>query len=171
MSSSDPKDREIAALTAQVAAQSKTIGELYRVRRTIEMTRTMHHAFGHPVEPSPTIPTKEVRRLRLALILEELQELAEASGFSIPADIIEVEGAEPDLIAAADALGDLDVVLTGSFLCWGMPQAELAAEILYSNMSKLGRDGKPVLREDGKFLKGPDYFPPNIAAALARAAR
>lgn len=134
---------------------------------TIELVEIMHRAFAHTVQPSPTIPDYRHRLLRLTLLLEELQEFAIASGFKIEATIIETGGA-PDLIDAADALGDLDVVLCGSFLTWGMPQQPIAEEIFRSNMSKLDHNGNPLYREDGKFLKGPNYSPPDIAAVLRK---
>ena len=67
---------------------------------------------------------------------------------------------------AQGALGDIVYVVYGMALELGIPLAEVLAEIQASNLSKLGSDGKPVYREDGKVLKGPDYFPPDIPKAL-----
>jgi len=68
---------------------------------------------------------------------------------------------------AADALADLIYVIYGMALETGIDLASVLAEVQRSNMSKLGADGMPVYREDGKVLKGPDYFPPNVEAVLS----
>ena len=70
----------------------------------------------------------------------------------------------------ADALGDMMYILCGTILSHGMQHIieEVFEEIQASNMSKLGADGKPIYREDGKVLKGPGYFKPNIKAVLER---
>ena len=73
-----------------------------------------------------------------------------------------------DMVEVADALGDQLYILAGTMMRHGMQDviAKVFREIQASNMSKLGADGQPVLREDGKVLKGPQYFRPNIAAIL-----
>ena len=73
-----------------------------------------------------------------------------------------------DLVEVADALGDMLYILCGTILKHGMQHkiAEVFTEIQKSNMSKLGPGGTPIYREDGKVLKGPDYFRPDIAAIL-----
>ncbi|PHQ59825.1 MAG: hypothetical protein COC08_08275, partial [Maribacter sp.] len=73
-----------------------------------------------------------------------------------------------DLVEVADALGDMLYILCGTILEHGMQYKieEVFEEIQKSNMSKLGSDGKPIYREDGKVLKGPDYFKPNIQSIL-----
>ena len=75
-----------------------------------------------------------------------------------------------DLIEVADALGDMLYILCGTILSHGMQHkiSEVFKEIQRSNMSKLGPDGKPIYREDGKVLKGPNYFKPDIAAILEK---
>ncbi|VAW11107.1 putative secreted protein [hydrothermal vent metagenome] len=80
-----------------------------------------------------------------------------------------LEAAENNnLIEVADALGDMLYILCGTILEHGMQHKieEVFDEIQRSNMSKLGADGKPIYREDGKVLKGPNYFKPNIQAVL-----
>ncbi len=74
-----------------------------------------------------------------------------------------------DMVEVADALGDQLYILCGTILKHGMQHkiAEVFEEIQRSNMSKLGTGGVPIYREDGKVLKGPDYFKPNIAEILA----
>lgn len=73
-----------------------------------------------------------------------------------------------DLVEVADALGDMLYILCGTILEHGMQHKIEAVfeEIQRSNMSKLGADGKPIHREDGKVLKGPNYFRPDIQAIL-----
>lgn len=75
-----------------------------------------------------------------------------------------------DLIEVADALGDMLYILCGTIIEHGMQHKieEVFNEIQRSNMSKLGADGKPIYREDGKVLKGPNYFKPNIEKILER---
>ncbi|MDP5229468.1 MAG: nucleoside triphosphate pyrophosphohydrolase family protein [Cellulophaga sp.] len=75
-----------------------------------------------------------------------------------------------DLVEVADALGDMLYILCGTILEHGMQYKieEVFNEIQRSNMSKLGADGKPIYREDGKVLKGPNYFQPNIKAILEK---
>ena len=70
---------------------------------------------------------------------------------------------ERDTAAAADALADLVYVVYGMALETGIDLAAVLAEVQRSNMSKLGPDGRPVYREDGKVLKSPGYIPPNVA--------
>jgi predicted HAD superfamily Cof-like phosphohydrolase len=79
------------------------------------------------------------------------------------------EAAEQNnLVEVADALGDMLYILCGTILEHGMQHIieEVFEEIQRSNMSKLGADGQPIYREDGKVLKGPDYFKPNIRKIL-----
>jgi len=73
-----------------------------------------------------------------------------------------------DLVEVADALGDMLYILCGTIIEHGMQYKieEVFEEIQRSNMSKLGGDGEPIYREDGKVLKGPNYFKPNIKAIL-----
>jgi predicted HAD superfamily Cof-like phosphohydrolase len=73
-----------------------------------------------------------------------------------------------DLVEVADALGDMLYILCGTIIEHGMQHKieEVFDEIQKSNMSKLGADGKPIFREDGKVLKGPNYFKPDINSIL-----
>ena len=95
--------------------------------------------------------------LRYKLIREENEEYLEAA----------LRG---DLVEVADALGDILYILCGTLLKHGLEHKihEVFREIQRSNMSKLGEDGRPIYREDGKVLKGPAYFRPDIATILAR---
>lgn len=150
---------------------------MVQARTTYELTEIFHEAFGHPVSEGPTIPGPKTAALRIALILEELEELAAASFPGLTArgvaealhggdgDLL-AKRYEPDLVEIADAYADLDVVVNGGALVHGLPMAELAEEVFASNMSKLGADGKPIYREDGKIAKGPGFREPDIEAVL-----
>ena len=73
-----------------------------------------------------------------------------------------------DLVEIGDALGDMLYILCGTIIAHGFQDKieEIYDEIQRSNMSKLGADGKPIYREDGKVLKGPNYFKPDIEEIL-----
>lgn len=146
-------------------------------RNSFERVKEFHQTFGHPVADAPTIANDDRLVLRLALILEEAIELADAMGFATDdikdsADYMlnkigpRVYEDEIDIVAVADALGDLEYVTNGAALEMGIPLPEVVAEIHRSNMTKLGPDGKPIYREDGKILKGEDYEPPRLAGVL-----
>lgn len=143
--------------------------------------REFHEAFNHPISLDPRhTPAIEQRELRVRMIAEELVELARAFGVQLKVDSTEDEDeakcvlvranaqhlADYDPVEAADALGDLRYLIDGSNLVCGFPGELVLAEIHRSNMSKLGEDGKPVRRADGKSMKGPNYFKPNIARVL-----
>ena len=115
-----------------------------------------HRAYGLPVRDAPTVEVgAEQVALRLALIQEEVGELADAAGAG-------------DLIGVADALADIVYVAYGTAHVYGIDLDAVLDEVHASNMTKLGADGRPIRRADGKVLKGPDYRPPDIAAVLAR---
>ena len=75
---------------------------------------------------------------------------------------------ENDIVEIADALGDMLYILCGTIISHGLQNKieEIFQEIQSSNMSKLGENGKPIYREDGKVLKGPNYFKPDIRKIL-----
>lgn len=114
--------------------------------------KTFHESFGINNEESPkTNVGDKVIELRFELMREENEEYLEAAKNN-------------DLIEVADALGDMLYILCGTILSHGMQHkiTEVFEEIQRSNMSKLGADGKPIYREDGKVMKGPNYFKPDI---------
>tara|TARA_R110000782_G_scaffold102693_10_gene189948 strand:+ start:820 stop:1194 length:375 start_codon:yes stop_codon:yes gene_type:complete len=111
------------------------------------------NTFGQEVLPNAMFPSKEVQELRVELIREELQELMDAINVG-------------DLTEVADALTDILYVTYGAGHAFGIPLDECFAEVQRSNMSKLGGDGKPMYREDGKVMKGPDYSVPNLLPIL-----
>lgn len=124
-------------------------------RDTLSIVREWHEAFDVPVQDAPVIPDGRVQ-MRLAILEEEVAELRAA-----------VEAG--DMVEVLDALCDIQYVLDGTFLEFGLHglKDQAMAEVHASNMSKLGADGRPVLREDGKVLKGPSFFPPDLARILA----
>jgi len=109
--------------------------------------------FGQEILPMPMFPDKEVQDLRVELIREELDELIEAIALG-------------DLTEVADALTDILYVTYGAGHAFGIPLDECFAEVQRSNMSKLGEDGKPMYREDGKVMKGPQYSVPDLLPIL-----
>lgn len=113
-----------------------------------------HRAFGAYYQISPGFPPLTVVALRLKLINEEYIELLEA-----------VE--KRDLIGVADALGDLNYVSFGTALAFGLDMQPIQDEIHRSNMTKLGLDGKPIVREDGKIIKGPNFELPNLRKIIS----
>ena len=110
-------------------------------------------AFGQKVEMEPTWPDFDTRELRLELIQEELEELSDAV-------------ADRDMIQIADALTDLLYVVYGAGHSFGLDLDECFEEVHRSNMSKLGENGRPIHREDGKVMKGPGYFEPDLEGIL-----
>lgn len=151
----------------------------------IDLVEEFHRAHNHPVKKSVVVPDAKLRLLRVKLIMEEACEFAQASGFPCevmglkreksfgwklsPLNYVKPEDENPDLIdvvEAADGLGDIDYVVQGAALVWGFPQQAITEEIHRSNMSKLGADGKPIVNDTGKSMKGPNYFKPNIEYIL-----
>ena len=110
-------------------------------------------AFKQEVKVQPELADFNTAELRLDLITEELDEL------SVAID-------NDDLVEIADALTDLLYVVYGAGHAYGIDLDECFDEVHRSNMSKLGEDGKPIYREDGKVLKGPDYFTPDLESIL-----
>ena len=118
-----------------------------------ELAGDFMNAFGQEVLTEPTLPSHELAKLRLELIREEVEELTVATNAM-------------DMIEIADALTDILYVVYGAGHAFGIDLDECYAEVHRSNMSKLGEDGKPIYREDGKVLKGPNYFHPNLKDIL-----
>lgn len=146
---------------------------------SVALVTEFHEKFGHPIADAPTVGSLDLRMLRAHLILEEAIEFCEAAGLRVDVQYrpshsgaahritITVDPHRPpNMVGMADALGDSDYVVSGANLAFGFPAVAIMAEIHRSNMSKLGADGRPIYRQDGKVLKGPNYTPPNIAALL-----
>ena len=122
----------------------------------MKAVQDFHEAFGLGVHPEPIGKLAEQKlMLRFNLMAEENEEYLEAAR-------------NGDLVEVADALGDMLYILCGTILEHGMQHKieEVFEEIQRSNMSKLGEDGRPIYREDGKVMKGPNYFKPDIGSIL-----
>ena len=122
-------------------------------RSTLDQVREFHETYGLPVKSSPDITDAKTNELRINLLAEELDELKESL-------------AQNDIVETLDALIDLQYVLDGAFLSFGLHDVKdiAFAEVQRSNMSKLGPDGKPIRREsDGKVMKGPNFFEPDLS--------
>jgi predicted HAD superfamily Cof-like phosphohydrolase len=121
------------------------------MRDYIQMVGDFHTVFDQKDGNKPRLISSNEGKLRYSLLAEENNEYLEA-----------VES--NDLVGIADALGDQLYIIYGTILKHGLQHKieEVFREIHRSNMSKLGADGKPIYREDGKILKGPSYFRPNI---------
>lgn len=122
------------------------------MKKQIEAVEKFHNAFGQDNGKYPRPLTKDEYELRHNLMQEENEEYLEACD-------------DNSLVEIADALGDQLYILCGTILRHGMQHIieDVFDEIQASNMSKLGDDGKPVLREDGKILKGPGFFRPDLS--------
>ena len=138
------------------------------------LVRRFHHVYGLPVQTDGASLERESLDMRMSLIAEEFSELVGAVyGQAARAELessyrraVAADDGTRDTVETADALADLIYVIYGMALETGIDLASVLAEVQRSNMSKLGADGKPVYREDGKVLKGPGYFPPNVEAVL-----
>lgn len=124
------------------------------MKKQIDDVKKFHESFGITNNDVPTL-NKESFMLRFNLMKEENEEYLEAANNN-------------DMVEVADALGDMLYILCGTIIEHGMQHKidEVFSEIQNSNMSKLGDDGNPIYREDGKVLKGPNYFKPNIKRIL-----
>lgn len=125
------------------------------MKKQLKQVKIFHKAFGHPIADIPTLVDKDVWFLRGSLLGEELEEYAEAC-------------INQDVVGIADALADQLYILLGTMHVHGLADKmeEIFDEVQRSNMSKLGEDGKPIYREDGKILKGPDYSEPSIKSII-----
>jgi predicted HAD superfamily Cof-like phosphohydrolase len=128
------------------------------VKNKIQAVKDFHEAFkiGYRETPKADLGT-EKNMLRYKLMREENEEYLDAAN-------------DNDLVEVADALGDMLYILCGTIIEHGLQYKieEVFEEIQRSNMSKLGANGQPIYREDGKVLKGPNYFKPNIKEILDR---
>ena len=144
--------------------------------------RQFHAPYEHPnfLENEPVDLTTEVGkeelRFRFLLIGEEFAELCQAIFGKAGARLLELAIGEVanrdvsdmpvDPVEVIDALGDMLYLIVGAFVALGVPFEKVLREIHASNMSKLGADGKPIKREDGKIMKGENFRPPNLAPFL-----
>ena len=125
------------------------------MQNQLDKVEEFHSKFLHPLNKLPSLNINE--DLRHKLMAEENDEYLEACR-------------NKDLVEIADALGDQLYILCGTILAHGMQNIieDVFNEIHKSNMSKLGMDGKPVYRYDGKIIKGPDYKKPELSQFIKR---
>jgi len=109
--------------------------------------------FGQEVKKKSSFSTEKINKLRVSLINEELEEFEEAIKNN-------------DLKEVADALTDILYVTYGAGHAFGIDLDKCFDEVQNSNMSKLGQDGKPIYNNDGKVMKGPNYFKPDLSKFL-----
>ncbi len=114
-----------------------------------EKVKKFMETFGQEVKSKPSFSSKKINDLRYNLIKEELDELKQA-----------IE--KNDLLEVADALTDILYVTYGAGHAFGINLDKCFEEVQSSNMSKLGKDGKPIYNEKGKVMKGPNYTEPNL---------
>lgn len=127
------------------------------IKKPIDAVIQFHEVYGLGIENEPIsdLP-KKIIDLRYNLMKEENEEYLQAAK-------------ENDLVEIGDALGDMLYILCGTIVSHGFQDKmeSIFDEIQRSNMSKLGKDGKPIYREDGKVMKGPNYFKPNLTKILS----
>ena len=111
--------------------------------------------FGQEVKKKSELSSEKINSLRISLIKEELDELTKAIN-------------ENDILGVADALTDILYVTYGAGHAFGVDLDKCFDEVQKSNMSKLGDDGKPIYNENGKVLKGPNYFKTDLSKFLKK---
>ncbi len=111
---------------------------------------TFMKTFGQEVKTKPSLSTEKINKLRIDLIKEELEELTEAMN-------------NKDLLEVADALTDILYVTYGAGHAFGIDLDKCFEEVQNSNMSKLDKNGKPIYNDEGKVMKGPNYFKPDLS--------
>ena len=128
------------------------------IKKPIEAVTKFHESYGLGIEHTPkaNLP-KNISELRFNLMKEENEEYLKAAQ-------------DKDLIEIGDALGDMLYILCGTIIAHGFQDKieSIFDEIQRSNMSKLGADGKPIYRKDGKVMKGPNYFKPDLKKILLK---
>ncbi len=119
-----------------------------------ESVKKFMETFGQQVEVKAKFPSEKIIELRYKLIKEELDEFQQALK-------------NRNLKEVADALTDILYVTYGAGHAFGINLDKCFAEVQRSNMSKLGKDGKPIYNADGKVMKGPNYFEPDLSKCLS----
>lgn len=138
----------------KVASKRRTISFEGDLSTPQQLVLDFHRTFGLPFSTSPTLQVCEsIAELRNSLLREEAGELMDACE-------------RRDLVAIADGIADVLYVVYGTAVTYGLDADALLREVHRSNMSKLGADGKPILRDDGKVVKGPNFFKPNFEMLL-----
>lgn len=160
--------------TLSLVGRIKALEATTPIRRQVE---AFCRAAGHPVREHPQVPPEAEIRLRMGLVMEEFFEFLQALYpqlkevnhgavlFRLRESLI-YPRPEPDLVALADAMADLDYVVEGTRLAFGINGAPIAEEVQRSNMAKFGPGSWK--REDGKQMKPPDWQPPDIKGELEK---
>ena len=115
-----------------------------------QKVKNFMQTFGQEVKSSPSFSSAKINELRYNLIKEELDEFKQALD-------------NDDLLEVADALTDILYVTYGAGHAFGINLDACFEEVQNSNMSKLNEDGKPIYNEQGKVMKGPNYFKPDLS--------
>ena len=115
-----------------------------------EKVKIFMETFEQEVKSKSSLSSDKINSLRLSLIQEELDELNKAIK-------------DKDIVEVADALTDILYVTYGAGHAFGIDLDQCFNEVQNSNMSKLGDDGKPIYNENGKVMKGPNYFKPDLS--------
>ena len=115
-----------------------------------QKVKNFMETFGQEVKSSPSFSSSKINKLRYNLIKEELDEFKQALDNN-------------DLLEVADALTDILYVTYGAGHAFGIDLDACFQEVQNSNMSKLGKDGKPIFNDQGKVMKGPNYFKPDLS--------
>ena len=115
-----------------------------------EKVKIFMQTFGQEVKSKSSLSSEKINSLRISLIQEELDELKKAIQ-------------DKDIVEVADALTDILYVTYGAGHAFGIDLDQCFNEVQNSNMSKLGDDGKPIYNENGKVMKGPNYFKPDLS--------
>ncbi len=154
------------------ALELEAIHDSFPEPTNFKKIKEFHHRFGRSPDPRrPTVTSPESRHLRAVLIFEEMQELFDELGVRLMVENdtfkLEMNTNHPiDLSNVAKETADLLYVVYGTAASMGLPIDEVYSAVHTSNMSKLGDDGQPLRRGDGKVLKGPNYQPPIIDVIL-----
>ena len=114
-----------------------------------ESVRKFMETFGQDVQTKAEFPSEKIVKLRYNLIKEELNEFDQAIK-------------DKNLVEIADSLTDILYVTYGAGHAFGIDLDKCFDEVQKSNMSKLGPNGKPIYNEQGKVMKGPKYFEPDL---------
>ena len=120
----------------------------------MKVLKKFMETFGQEIKEKASFPNDKITSLRYDLIREELDELKDAID-------------KKDIKEVADALTDILYVTYGAGHAFGIDLDKCFEEVQNSNMSKLGNDGKPIYNENGKVMKGPNYFKPNLSKFVA----
>ncbi len=118
-----------------------------------QKVKTFMQTFGQEVKTKPSLSTEKINDLRYNLIQEELEELKQAID-------------NKDLLEVADALTDILYVTYGAGHAFGIDLDKCFEEVQNSNMSKLGKDGRPIYNDSGKVMKGPNFYKPDLSKFL-----